>query len=163
MIIISHIKEEGEYKMAKLSMKKMPYHYGVKVRCYPSSQQKTIIKRNSDASRFVYNELVGINNELFRLKKVKLPISLVQQRIEQLKQRQKTTKNICEEHLFLYHPDIDSLALANAKQNYAKAWKAFRKVHRSGIPVFHKKSYRWRYQTNAPDDGKISTPSVLNG
>ena len=121
--------------MAKLSMKKMPYHYGVKVRCYPSSQQKTIIKRNSDASRFVYNELVGINNELFRLKKVKLPISLVQQRIEQLKQRQKTTKNICEEHIFLYHPDIDSLALANAKQNYAKAWKAFRKVHRSGIPV----------------------------
>lgn len=149
--------------MAKLSMKKMPYHYGVKVRCYPSSQQKTIIKRNSDASRFVYNELVGINNELFRLKKVKLPISLVQQRIEQLKQRQKTTKNICEEHIFLYHPDIDSLALANAKQNYAKAWKAFRKVHRSGIPVFHKKSYRWRYQTNAQYSGKISTPSLLNG
>ncbi|GBG95305.1 hypothetical protein LFYK43_17640 [Ligilactobacillus salitolerans] len=149
--------------MAKLSMKKLPYHYGVKVRCYPSSQQKAIIKRNSDASRFVYNELVAIGRELYELKRIKLPIDTVQQRIHQLEQRKKTTRNICNEHLFLFHKDIDSLCLANAKQNYAKAWHAFRKVNRSGTPVFHKKSYCWKYQTNAQYSSKVSLPSLLNG
>ncbi|WP_124974833.1 RNA-guided endonuclease InsQ/TnpB family protein [Ligilactobacillus salitolerans] len=144
-------------------MKKLPYHYGLKVRCYPYSQQKAIIKRNSDASRFVYNELVAINRELYQLKQVKLPLDTVQRRIYQLEQRKKTTKNISDEHLFLCHKDIDSLCLANAKQNYAKAWKAFRKVHRSGIPVFHKKSYCWKYQTNAQYSDKAVLPSLLNG
>ncbi|WP_124978373.1 RNA-guided endonuclease InsQ/TnpB family protein [Ligilactobacillus salitolerans] len=144
-------------------MKKLPYHYGVKARCYPSSHQKAIIKRNSDASRFVYNELVAISRELYELKQVKLPIDTVQQRIHQLEQRKKTTKNISDEHLFLCHKDIDSLSLANAKQNYAKAWKAFRKVHRSGIPVFHKKNYTWKYQTNAQYGSKATIPSLLNG
>ncbi|WP_124977117.1 RNA-guided endonuclease InsQ/TnpB family protein [Ligilactobacillus salitolerans] len=144
-------------------MKKLPYHYGLKVRCYPSSQQKAIIKRNSDASRFVYNELVAISRELYELKRIKLPIDTVQQRIHQLEQRKKSTKNISDEHLFLCHKDIDSLSLANAKQNYAKAWKAFRKVHRSGVPVFHKKNYTWKYQTNAQYSSKASRPSLLNG
>ncbi|MED7636245.1 UNVERIFIED_CONTAM: transposase, partial [Limosilactobacillus fermentum] len=34
------------------SMAKMEYHYGLKVRIYPSDKQKQIIKLNSDASRF---------------------------------------------------------------------------------------------------------------
>lgn len=149
--------------MIKLSMAKLPYHYGMKVRCYPSSQQKAIIKRNSDASRFVYNELVAIDHELFQLRQVKLPIDTVQQRIKQLEQRKRTAKNIGNQHPFLYHKDIDSLCLADAKLNYSKAWKAFRKVHRSGTPVFHKKRYTWKYQTNAQYSGKISAPSLLNG
>ena len=37
------------------SMAKMEYHYGLKVRIYPSDKQKQIIKLNSDASRFIYN------------------------------------------------------------------------------------------------------------
>lgn len=155
--------KEGEIKMTKLSMAKIPYHYGLKVRCYLSSRQKAIIKRNSDASRFVYNELVAIDRELYQLKQVKIPIDTVQQRIKQLELRKKTTKNISNEHLFLYHKNIDSLCLANAKLNYTKAWKAFCKVHHSGTPVFHKKSYSWKYQTNAQYSSKVSVPSLLNG
>lgn len=46
------------------SMAKMQYHYGLKMRCYPSDQQKQLIKINSDASRFIYNEMVAIGKEL---------------------------------------------------------------------------------------------------
>lgn len=46
------------------SMAKMKYHYGLKMRCYPSNQQKQLIKINSDASRFIYNEMVAIGKEL---------------------------------------------------------------------------------------------------
>lgn len=49
---------------------------------------------------------------------------------------------------------IDSLTKANAIQNYQKAWAAFRKVHTTGVPKFHRKSYRWRYQTNCQYSGK---------
>ena len=35
------------------SMAQLEYHYGLKVRIYPSDHQKQIIKVNSDASRFV--------------------------------------------------------------------------------------------------------------
>ncbi|WP_203623087.1 helix-turn-helix domain-containing protein, partial [Limosilactobacillus fermentum] len=52
------------------SMSKMEYHYGLKVRIYPSDKQKQIIKLNSDASRFIYNEMVAINKELWQLKQV---------------------------------------------------------------------------------------------
>ena len=30
------------------------YHYGLKVRIYPSRQQKEMIRRNADAARCVY-------------------------------------------------------------------------------------------------------------
>ena len=40
------------------------YSYGLKVRIFPSSYQKLQIKRSSDASRFIYNELVAIDKEL---------------------------------------------------------------------------------------------------
>ncbi|MBU9790413.1 helix-turn-helix domain-containing protein, partial [Lentilactobacillus sp. G22-6] len=47
------------------TMAQLPYHYGVKVRVFPSNQQKQLIKRNSDASRFIYNEMNGMNRELY--------------------------------------------------------------------------------------------------
>ena len=59
-------------------MAKLPYHYGVKLRIFPSNEQKRLIKRNSDASRFIYNEMNGMNKELFLLHQVKIPIELVQ-------------------------------------------------------------------------------------
>ena len=55
-------------------MKDLAYHYGLKMRIYPSSQQKEIIKINSDVSRAVYNKLVAIDKELYLLRQVKLPI-----------------------------------------------------------------------------------------
>ncbi|WP_270360315.1 helix-turn-helix domain-containing protein, partial [Limosilactobacillus mucosae] len=93
------------------SMAQLEYHYGLKIRIYPSDYQKQIIKVNSDASRFVYNDMSN-------------------------------------HFQFLEDKRIDSLAKANAIQNYHKAWNAFRKVHEAGVPKFHRKSYAWRYQTN---------------
>ena len=110
------------------SMAKMKYHYGLKMRCYPSDQQKQLIKINSDASRFIYNEMVAIGKELIQLRRVKLPIDTVQDRIKQLTMRQ-NAKQMSNHYQFLEDKRIDSLAKANAIQNYRKAWNAFRKVH----------------------------------
>ena len=71
------------------TMAQLPYHYGVKLRVFPSSEQKRLIKRNSDASRFIYNEMNGMNRELYLLKQVQIPISMVQKRIATLEERLK--------------------------------------------------------------------------
>ena len=143
------------------SMAKMKYHYGLKMRCYPSDQQKRLIKINSDASRFIYNEMVAIGKELMQLRRVKLPIDTVQDRIKQLTMRQ-NAKQMSNHYQFLEDERIDSLAKANAIQNYRKAWNAFRKVHSAGVPKFHRKSYRWRYQTNCQYPGQ-KTALLTNG
>jgi len=143
------------------SMAKMKYHYGLKIRCYPSDQQKQLIKINSDASRFIYNEMVAIGKELMQLRRVKLPIDTVQDRIKQLTMRQ-NAKQMFNHYQFLEDRRIDSLAKANAIQNYRKAWNAFRKVHTAGVPKFHRKSYRWHYQTNCQYPGQ-KTALLTNG
>ncbi|MCT3448135.1 transposase [Limosilactobacillus fermentum] len=143
------------------SMAKMEYHYGLKMRCYPSDQQKQLIKINSDASRFIYNEMVAINKELMQLRRVKLPIDIVQDRIKQLTMRQ-NAKQMSNHYQFLEDKRIDSLTKANAIQNYRKAWNAFRKVHATGVPKFHRKSYHWRYQTNCQYPGQ-KTALLTNG
>ncbi|MCS8605186.1 helix-turn-helix domain-containing protein, partial [Lactiplantibacillus pentosus] len=128
------------------TMAKLPYHYGVKVRVFPSTEQKRLIKHNSDACRFIYNEMNGMNRELFMLKQVKLPIAIVQTRIETLKQRLKRpSTGISNIHGWLNDPDLDSLMKANAIQNYRAAWNLFRKVHQSGVPVFHKRKTEQKY------------------
>lgn len=103
------------------SMAQLEYHYGLKVRIYPSDYQKQIIKVNSDASRFVYNEMVAIGKELWQLNRIKLSIDTVQDRIQQLKLRQ-NAKQMSNHFQFLEDKRIDSLAKANAIQNYHKAW-----------------------------------------
>ncbi|MCB4715177.1 transposase, partial [Limosilactobacillus fermentum] len=94
-------------------MAKMKYHYGLKMRCYPSDQQKQLIKINGDASRFIYNEMVAINKELMQLRRVKLPIDIVQDRIKQLTMRQ-NAKQMSNHYQFLEDKRIDSLTKANA-------------------------------------------------
>ena len=132
-------------------MKKMSdlaYHYGLKMRIYPSSQQKRIIDLNGNIARTVYNKMVAIDQELYQLKQIKLPIDSVLLRIEELEKR-KNAKNMSNHYPYMQDKNIDSLAKANAIQNYQKAWKMFRKVHRTGTPKFHKKGYYLSYQTNA--------------
>ena len=132
-------------------MKKMSdlaYHYGLKMRIYPSSQQKKIIGLNGSIARTVYNKMVAIDQELYRLKQIKLPIDSILLRIKELEKR-KNARNMSNHYPYMQDKNIDSLAKANAIQNYQKAWKIFRKVHSSGTPKFHKKSYRLSYQTNA--------------
>ncbi|WP_432374574.1 RNA-guided endonuclease InsQ/TnpB family protein [Lactiplantibacillus pentosus] len=146
------------------TMAKLLYHYGVKVRVFPSTEQKRLIKRNSDACRFIYNEMNGMNRELFMLKQVKLPIAIVQTRIETLKQRLKRpSTGISNIHGWLNDPDLDSLMKANAIQNYRAAWNLFRKVHQSGVPVFHKRKTEQKYQTSCMYAGKLNVPNMVNG
>ncbi|RYL95822.1 transposase [Sporolactobacillus sp. THM7-4] len=129
------------------SMAKLKYHYGLKLRIYPSDKQKQIIKINSDASRFVYNERVAIDKEIYQLKLVKIPIDTVLDRIHQLTKR-KNAREMSNHYPFLNDDHIDSLTKANAIQNYNRAWKMFRQVHKAGTPKFRKKSYIQKYQTN---------------
>ena len=132
-------------------MKKMSdlaYHYGLKMRIYPSSQQKKIIDLNGNIARTVYNKMVAIDQELYQLKQIKLTIDSILLRIEELEKR-KNARNMSNHYPYMQDKNIDSLAKANAIQNYQKAWKMFRKVHRTGTPKFHKKGYRLSYQTNA--------------
>lgn len=128
-------------------MAQLEYHYGLRIRVYPNYEQKHIIKVNSDASRFIYNQMVGIDQEIYRLSKVKVPIRLITDRISQLKSR-KNARQLSNHFQFLNDKSIDSLTKANAIQNYLRAWKQFGKVHRSGTPKFHKKNYCEKYQTN---------------
>ena len=145
-------------------MAKLPYHYGVKLRIFPSNEQKRLIKRNSDASRFIYNEMNGMNKELFLLHQVKIPIELVQKRIQTLEQRLKTpSTGISNVHGWLNDNDLDSLMKANAIKNYRAAWNLFRKVHRAGTPVFHKKRIEQKYQTSCMYASKLAMPNMQNG
>lgn len=105
--------------------------------------------------------MVAINKELMQLRRVKLPIDIVQDRIKQLTMRQ-NAKQMSNHYQFLEDKRIDSLTKANAIQNYRKAWNAFRKVHATGVPKFHRKSYRWRYQTNCQYPGQ-KTALLTNG
>ena len=41
------------------SMSKLAYHFGLKMRIYPSTKQKQIIQVNADISRTVYNKMGG--------------------------------------------------------------------------------------------------------
>lgn len=146
------------------TMAQLPYHYGVKVRIFPSTEQKRLIKRNSDASRFIYNEMNGMNHELFLLKQVKLPIMLVKQRLQTLEQRLKNpATEISNIHGWLNSSEIDSDMKANAIKNYRAAWNLFRKVHRSGTPVFHKKQTEQKYQTSNHYTSQKGRPNMVNG
>lgn len=136
------------------------YAYGLKVRIFPSSYQKLQIKRSSDASRFIYNELVAINKELYLLRKVKIYISAVQQRIQQLEARSKSSLKIADFHPWLKDPLIDSLAKSNAIRAYQTAWKRFRDVPGTGTPKFHKKSYEEKYQTSNQHSHDLFSGSI---
>lgn len=47
------------------TMAELPYHFGIKMRCYPSTKQKQMIRIGIDASRFTYNEMVARNQDAY--------------------------------------------------------------------------------------------------
>lgn len=47
------------------TMSEMPYHFGIKMRCYPSTKQMQMIQKGIDASRFTYNEMVARNQDAY--------------------------------------------------------------------------------------------------
>lgn len=130
-------------------MNEMSYFIGVKVRIYPSNEQKRMIAKNDSAARFIYNRLVSRNKELYQLSRVNLYCRPVADRIDYLNSLGLNLTDFKALYLFLEDKDIDSLAIMNAKQNYMTAWNNFKKNKSSGVPVFHKKGYSKSYQTNA--------------
>ena len=145
-------------------MSSLEYHFGVKVRFYPSNNQKKMIKQNYDAQRFVYNQYVGAGRLIYhvkkanRIKQLSSGLPFVMQGMSEYENQQAVRmidtqdliskpKNIRDKYDFLRVEDIDSLAIANAIQNYHKAWRSYHKIG-YGIPTFHKKQSSWSYQTN---------------
>ena len=148
-------------------MKKMSeyaYHYGLTVHIYPNTEQKQIISVNSDVSRFVYNKMVQLGKEIYAFGKPSIYVKVINERLTYLKELKKSTTMLRNMYPWLCDKRIDSLAIANAKQNYSKAWNLYRKVYNISPPNYHKKSYEEKYQTNAQyNKKKIDIPTMDNG
>ena len=129
-------------------MADMAYHCGIRVKLYPSNEQKRIIAVNDGAARAVYNHLVAVGNERYRLSKTAAFVPVYQDRLGYLDSVSGCLKNIKNALPYLYGPDVDDQAVANASKNYFASWKN-RKDRHSGVPVFKKKSSMQSYQTNA--------------
>ena len=65
-------------------MKDLPYYIGLKVKIYPSNEQKRLIAVNDGAKRAVYNHLVACGNEKYRLSKAAGCIPSYRDRLEYL-------------------------------------------------------------------------------
>jgi len=128
-------------------MKNFKYNFGLKLRIYPNYQQRKIIKMSSDASRFVYNEMVYLNLELWKFGNPQIYIVGISERIEQLKSL-RDKKSLKSRYLWLNDKNVDSLAIDNALSNYKNAWQLYRKIDSHGTPQFKRKSYIETYQTN---------------
>ena len=132
----------------------MNYHYGVVLKIYPSDVQKHIIAVNDGAQRAVYNLLVGVDKEIYCLKKTAAIVPADRKRLEDvtlkirgLNGRGSDTAHIRNTLPFLNEPEVDGQVIAVARKNYAAAWKNMRERH-TGVPTFHKKSYEQSYQTS---------------
>lgn len=145
-------------------MAEYEFHYGLKVRIYPSTKQKQIISASSNASRFVYNKMVEIGKEIAAFGKPSVYIKVVDEKLAQLKELKSSTTVLKNRFSWLCDKRIDSSAIANAKQNYSKAWNLYRKVYNISPPNYHKKGYEEKYQTNAQyNKKKIDMPTMNNG
>ena len=136
-------------------MSALTYNFGLELRIYPSSQQNKMIKQNYDAQRFAYNEYVGVNRSIYQISKTSrirqlhgnLPFAspLLNSReaaqanlLIKLRERIATVTNLKHTYAFLQNKELDSLALANAKQNYNKAWSNYHRIGH-GIPPISQK------------------------
>ena len=129
-------------------MKDLPYIIGLKVKIYPSDEQKRLIAVNDGAKRAVYNHLVACGNEKYRLSKAADNVPVYQERLDYLESVTVGLDSIKNAMPFLYGKDVDDQAVANASKNYHTTWKN-RKERHTGVPVFKKKSSVQSYQTNA--------------
>ena len=145
-------------------MSEYTYHYGLMVRIYPNTEQKQIISVNSSVSRFVYNKMVQLGKEISSFGRHNIYLKVVNDRIAYLREIKDSTTKLRDMYPWLCDKRIDSLAIANAKQNYNKAWNLYRKVYNIAPPNYHKKSYTEKYQTNGQyNKKKIETPTICNG
>ena len=145
-------------------MSEYTYHYGLMARIYPSTEQKQVISVNSNVNRFVYNKMVQLGKEICVFGKPSIYIKVVDKRLTYLKELKKSTTMLKGMYPWLCDKRIDSLAIANAKQNYSKAWNLYHKIHNISPPNYRKKGYEEKYQTNAQyNKKKIDIPTMNNG
>ena len=143
-------------------MKQLTYHIGLCVRAFPSDRQKKSIRKNAGVNRFVYNRLVGVNREMYELSKTAQYSPTDRDRLLYLKSAYGTTSQMRIAIPFLNDPDIDCFSIANAKQDYQKAWSQFRKVPSTGFPAFKRRSNSFSYGTNCnyPSD-VLNNPDTI--
>ena len=132
-----------------LKMNEMPYVIGITMRLYPSNTQKDIITYNDGAARFIYNRLVARHQELFSLRKVKVFMKPVADRIAYLESLGENSSDFKANYPFLEDKRIDTQMISDTIRNYRTAWRNFSMKPGTSIPTFHKKGYDKRYQTNA--------------
>ena len=145
------------------NMSEYKYYYSLRVRIYPNTKQKCIIKASSDASRFVYNKLVEYGKEISAFGKPSIYIKVVEERLAYLKKMSRSITELKNTFSWLCSSEIDTMAIGNAKRNYNKAWNMYRKVLRFSPPTFHKKTYVETYQTSAQyDRGRGVDVATLN-
>ena len=129
------------------SMSEMPYHMVIKGKLYLDDHKKHIVAINDGAKRYVYNHLVATNNKLYQLRKINIPISLIENRMDYLKSTIQSATAIKNAAPFLYDKDVDSDVVLHAIANYRTAWKNQKERH-TGVPAFHKKRNTQSYQTS---------------
>ena len=134
-------------------MADMKFHTGIKFRFYPSYRQRRVSDANIGASRFVYNRMVALNNEKYRLSKTAGLCPADRNRLDYVESVLSNLRAFQNAVPFLNGKDIDSLMTANARRNYSRAWKAYRENPSAEVPAFHRKSYDGSYQTNAQYSG----------
>ena len=98
-------------------MKDLPYIIGLKVKIYPSDEQKRLIAVNDGAKRAVYNHLVACGNEKYRLSMSADNVPAYQERLDYLESVTGGMDRIKKAMPFLYGKDVDDQAVANASKN----------------------------------------------
>ena len=131
-----------------LDIAKMKYHIGQKVRIYPDYAQRKVISMSDGAERSVYNRLVALNKEKYRLGKIGRYLKPVAERLDYIKTVLSSKKELMNMLPYLDDDRIDSLCIDNAYMNYSTAWDNYYRNPVMGIPTFHKKSYCKTYHTN---------------
>lgn len=150
------------FNMEYLKMEEYPYHFGMKTRIYPSSQQKAIIHYNSECNRFMYNKFVALNQEYYYWKKAldAIPEDLQDEsnieHLAKLKELSKSVKKIKDKYHIFRAKKISKMKgwydYTNGGytyKSYQLAWKNYRNGLQN-VPTFHKKAtnpYEDKYRT----------------
>ena len=109
--------------------------------------------------------MVEYGKEIAAFGKPSIYIKAVDERLTQLKKYQSSTAAEWKARfLWLNNPNIDTMAIDQAKRAYSAAWNLHRKVPHVAPPNFHKKSYEEKYQTcEHYNSTKVTVPTMLNG
>lgn len=85
----------------------MPFHIGVKIKLHLSHEGRRLLAVNSGAQRSVYNRLVAMGNEKYRLKKTAAYSPADAQRLAYIEAVSSSPKEIKNALPYLYSRDVD--------------------------------------------------------